>query len=288
MNNRIEAGFNNRIVRYEDIHKVKSQDYDALLSAIDVAEGSTIFEGCSGYGDISQHILEATKTYKDKPILYILDESPVQIERAKEQLKGRVDHILLGDIRETHLPNDFFDRVVIKMGVHELPKDEQKRVFAEMFRILKPRGKFIIWELSLTDKTQKIFQDIVRKKDTLAGFNQLVNNRYFQKHDELIALYKNTGFSDIKDEYKMRYTFNPRGRFEELISKDRLEMKRENNLPSKQRENELQRRAEQRVQELISYIKSRLADTDKELVEYKDLGDDVELTVDKIIMSGRK
>lgn len=110
------------------------------------------------------------------------------------------------------------------MGVHELPKDEQPRVFAEIYRILKPGGKFIIWELSLNNDYQEIFQDIIRKKDELSGFDAMVNNRYFQRHDELEALFFEAGFLDIKDEYKMRYIFNPRGRFEELVSKDRLEL----------------------------------------------------------------
>ena len=283
-----KKGFDDRIVRYEKIHKVKDQDYEELINAIDIKEGEVIFEGCAGYADVSKHIVESTKDFKEKPEIYIQDESLVQMNRAQEELELPKDHMILGDIRSTGMDENKFNKTVIKMGVHELPKDEQPKVFKEMYRILKADGEFIIWELSLDEDTQKIFQDIIHKKDELAGFDAMVNNRYFQRHDELQVLFQNAGFKDIKDEYNMRYVFNPKGRFEEFISKDRLQMLNEKGNLSDQDEQELNRRAQERVDSLIEYIKQRIPENIKNKVEYKDLGDDIEITVNKIIMSGKK
>lgn len=283
-----KKGFDDRIVRYEQIHKVKDEYYQALINAIDPREGEVIFEGCAGYADISRHITEATKDFQNKPEIYLMDESAVQMKRAHEELQLPEDHMILGDVRQTGMPAEKFDKAVIKMGVHELPKDEQPKVFSEMYRVLKPEGKFIIWELSLNEETQKAFQDILRKKDELAGFEAMVKNRYFQRHDELQKLFEDAGFKDVKDEYKIQYVFDPKGRFEELISRDRKEMLDEKGTLSEEDEKELYRRAQERVGALIAYIRERVTDDIKEKVEYKDLGNNIEMTFDKIIMSGKK
>ncbi|MCF7833654.1 MAG: class I SAM-dependent methyltransferase [Candidatus Pacebacteria bacterium] len=286
--NYTKKGFDNRIVRYNEIHKITNEQYKALITAIDPQSGDVIFEGCAGYADVSKHIIEATKDYSIKPEIYIQDESLVQIKRAQDGLFISEDHILLGDIRKTGMPDNTFDKTVIKMGVHELPKEEQQKVFNEMYRILKKNGKFIIWELSLGDKTQLVFQDIVRKKDELAGFDALVKNRYFQKHEELKALFNNAGFKNIKDEYYIRYTFNPKGRFAELISKDKLKILDQKKILTQEDENELKERAGERTNQLIEYIRQRIPKDLRDVFEYKDLGDDIEICVNKVIMSGIK
>ena len=286
--NYTKKGFDDRVVRYEQIHKVKDEYYQALINAINPREGEVIFEGCAGYADVSKHIIEATKDFQNKPEIYLIDESAVQMKRAHAELNLPEDHMILGDIRKTGMSAEKFDKAVIKMGVHELPKDEQLKVFSEMYRILKPEGKFVIWELSLNEATQKAFQDILRKKDELAGFDIMIKNRYFQRHDELQKLFEDAGFKDVKDEYNIRYVFDPKGRLEELISRDRQEMLAEKGILSEDDENELRHRAQERVTALISYIRERVTDEMKDEIEYKDLGDNIEMTFDKIIMSGRK
>lgn len=287
-----KRGFDDRVIRYEKIHKVTDMDYKALVGAINPQPGEVIFEGCAGYADVSKHIIEATDDFDAKPEIYILDESPVQVSRAREELKLLPDdHILLGDIRSTGMPDGSFDKAIIKMGVHELPEDEQPKVFVEMYRILNPNGKFIIWELSLDRDTQKVFQDILRKKDELAGFELLVKNRYFQRHDELITLFENAGFKDVKDEHTIRYIFNPKGRIDELVSKERLQILKNKERLSPKDEETLLKLGQERANTLIEYIRRRISTSPEDLltkIEYQDLGDDIEMTFDKVVMSGRK
>lgn len=283
-----KKGFDDRIVRYDKIHRIKDEYYKALIDAIDPQENDVIFEGCAGYADVSKHILAATSHMSEKPEIYIQDESVVQLNIAKQEVSLPDDHILLGDIRTTGMPDGKFNKVVIKMGVHELPKNEQPKVFREMYRILKDGGKFVIWELSLDEETQEVFQEIVKKKNELAGFDQIVNNRYLQRHDELVSLFEGVGFREIKDEYKIRYTFSAKGRFEELISKDRKQLLEKQGKLTNQDERELASKASDRMEQLLNYMRKRVPVELREKVQYKDSGDDVEVTVNKVIMSGRK
>lgn len=285
----IKKGFDDRIVRYEEIHKIKDDYFQVLVGAIDPKPNDVILDGMDGYGSVSRWILSQTKEKGFKPEIFTLDESATQIERARKNIPDIDEqHIIRADIRKTGFPNEKFDSIVIKMGVHEVRKQEQIKIFSEMYRILKPGGKFVIWELSLNQDTQSAFQDILRKKDELASFEAMVENRYFPRHDELQRLFEEAGFTDVKDEYEIRYVFDPKSRFEELISRDRKEMTAEKGTLSEQDEEELSRRAQERVSALIAYIRERVTDDIKDKVEYKDLGDNIEMTFDKIIMSGKK
>ncbi len=277
-----------RVVNFKHIHRITVAHYQALLKAVDPKEGDVILEGCAGYADVSRQIIKATNDLKNKPEIYLVEESPVQVARISSELQLPANRIIVGDVRQTKLPSEKFDTVIIKMGVHELSKNEQPKVFAEMSRVLKSSGKFIVWGFSPTNETQEIFQRIVRKKDELSGFESMAKNRYFHSYDELWRLYKGAKFQNIKDEYRMRYTFDPKDRFDELVSKDRMQMLAEKDALDDNDEEELRTRAKERVASLVAYIREQVTDGLKDVLEYKDSGDSVEVTFDQVIMSGRK
>lgn len=281
-------GHDERIVRYSEIHKIKGQDYEALIKAVDPKEGDIIFEGCAGYADVSMHLIEETKNYKQPIEIYLQDESAVQMGRAFENLQLPEGHMILGDVRSTGLPEGMFDKAVIKMGVHEVSKEGQPDIFNEMYRILKLKGKFIIWEVSLGKDTQEIFSDIVKRKNELAGFDLIAKNRYLQRHDELVRLFASAGFQDITDEYFIDYTFDAKGRSQELVSKDRIALFKEKGKLSDEDELVLSRKAQERLDKLLLYIRQRVPEEMKEILKYKDTGENIEVTVNKVIMSGIK
>lgn len=285
-----KKGFDDRIVRYEQIYGIEDKYYQILMSIIDPQEGEVIFEGCAGYADVSKHIIGATKNFKNKPEIYLQDESIVQIKRAHEelQLSGNKNHMLLGDIRATGMPQNKFDKAVIKMGIHELPKKEQLKIFTEMYRILKPEGKFVICEWLLNENTQKIFQDVIRKKDELAGFDAMVQNRYFPKYEELQKLFKDVGFKNVKDEYSIQHTFNPKRLNEELISKNRLQILNEKGILSLEDENKLNFLGQERINILVQYMRERISEKEKVKVGCKETSNNIEIKIDEIIMSGKK
>lgn len=284
-----QAGFDYRIVEYEKIHKIKDEYFEELVDAVDPKPGDVVLDGMDGYGSVSKWISKRAEEQGFKPEIYTLDESKAQIDRARKNIPDIDEqHIIQADIRETGFPNEKFDSVVIKMGVHEVPKEEQEKLFTEIYRILKPGGKFVIWELALDEENQKIFQDIIRKKDELAGFDKLVKNRYFPRHEELQELFEKAGFVDVRDHYEIFYEPSTLGRKEELVSKERKQLSEQKGEISEEDEEHLKQLGEEKAEELTRYTRERIPENLREKMKYKDLGNDVQFQVKKIIMVGLK
>lgn len=279
------AGFDNRIVSYETIHKIQDGDYKKLVEAVDAQPGDDILDGCCGYGEVTRRILDSGNS---KSEFYLLDESSVQLDRAKSNLPEiPAEKFIQSGILETPFNDGFFDKVVIKMGVHEVNKVNQSVLFKEMYRILKPGGLFIIWELALDQDTQETFQKIIRKKDELAGFEEMVANRYFPRLDELHALYQAAGFKKIVDFHEIRYQPSTKARAEELVSKDRKEASEnlKNDLTVEKR---LQELGKMRVEQLTQYAREIFPEHLKSKMNFKDNGDDISFEVRKMIIRGQK
>lgn len=281
------VGFDYRIVEYEKIHQIKQEQFDKLVETIDPKPGDVILDGMDGYGAVSREILKRTERSGFKPEIYTIDESKTQIERERANIP-EIDeqHITQGDIRETGFPSGKFDSVAIKMGIHELPKEEQPRIFSEVHRILKPKGKFVVWDLALNERNQKVFQDIIRKKDELAGFNKLVQDRYFPRYNELGKLFEDAGFDDVRS-YKFPYEFSTYTRRDELVSKDRKQLLDQKGVLTKEGEERLRQLGEQRAKILADYARERIPEDMREEMKFKDLENDVRFQVEKVIMSGR-
>ena len=175
------------------------------------------------------------------------------------------------------------------MGMHEISLEKQKIAFQECYRVLKTGGKLIIWELSLPDKEiQKLFQDLIREKDRLCGFDYLVENRWFQTHDELIELFEQADFKNIKDEFPINSHLSMDRRLSEFISKDRLEIIKTKGVIDQKDEQYLNKLAYEKLRKMCDYLRKIFPDHLKEKLKYYDSGDNVVFEVDKIIMSGIK
>lgn len=283
------AGFDYRIVEYEKIHKIKDEYFEELVDAVDPKPGETILGGMDGYGSVSKWVLKRAEEKGFKPEIFTLDESETQIDRARKNIPDIDEqHIIKADIRDTGFAEGKFDSVVIKMGVHEVPKEEQEKLFAEIYRILKAGGKFVIWELALDEETQKVFQDIIRKKDELAGFDKLVKNRYFPRHEELRELFEKAGFTDVRDHYEIFYEPSTLGRKEELVSKERKQLIEQKGEILVEDEEHLKTLGEEKAEKLTEYTRQRIPENLRDKMKYRDLGNDVQFQVKKIIMVGFK
>lgn len=158
--------FDSRVVEYEKIHQITDDQIFELEKAIDLKPNQKVLDGCCGYGSVTKWLVrDANKEITKTCSFFLLDNSVVQIERAKENLKDQTNvTYTTGDIVVLPYENNFFDTVIIKMGLHENPKEDQSRIVREMFRVLKPGGRFIIWELYLNNLTQPIFRSLINKK----------------------------------------------------------------------------------------------------------------------------
>ena len=276
-------GFNIRFEDYNQIHSNSDEDWIAFMKTLNPKKEETILDAAGGYGDVSRHILDLCK-----PTIYVIDNSQEQLDRLREKHLIPNEFIKFGDIRKIDFPDNFFDSVILKMGVHEVPKEDQIKIFNEIFRILKPKGKFVTWELALSDDNQEFFQKTIRKKDELSGFQSMKENRYFPKHSETIQNFKSSGFKKIKDTYTKYYHPDPKLRFHELVSKERAKLiKKKGNL-SKEDQKKLDELSVQRIQELSNYIKSILTEKIKKAVHFKETESGIDFVIEKKIYVGYK
>ena len=288
-----KAGFDVRIVDFKLVHNQKQEDFDAFVDIIDPKDGQIILDGMDGYGAAAKEILVTASQKGFKPEIYTLDESAVQVERARKNIPDIDEkHIIKADVRETPFANNFFDTVVIKMGIHELPKDEQQKAVDEMFRVLKQGGKFVTWDLSLVDpETQKIFQDVIRKKDELAGFDKLVESRYFPRRDELLALFEKAGFKDVSLAHKIDAKLSLRVRESELVSKERTQIIKERGVVTKDEEEMLGALGKKKCDELVAFAKvymKTVPEDVKRRMNYIETEDDIRFEPNKEVIVGYK
>lgn len=278
-----QQGFDIRFEDYNEIHNNTKFDWNAFVDAINPKNGDIILDGCGGYGDVSEHLIQRNK----KSFIWIVDSSHEQLSRLDKRIKEGVRKIICADIRETGLPNELFDTCVIKMGIHEVSKEEQLIIFKEMFRILKPRGKLVIWELALNENSQLPFQKFIRKKDELSGFTYLTEQRYFPRFDELLSLFKKTGFIKVLDVYTKEYKPSVLKRLHELVSKERHDLLKQKKELSEYDIRKLDELSVRKAEELKEYARKIFRNTSEEL-EFTDSGKDIEFIVEKKIMVGYK
>lgn len=179
--------YEKRVVVYKKIHKINSKDFINFVKIVSPKPKEKILDCMSGYGEAGKSLLDKEKNID----LYFLDYSNLQIKRAKEIFsKISEDKFVVASVIKTPFKKEFFDKVIIKMGLHEVGKNNLPKLFKEIHRILKPNGRFIIWNMMLDENNKVPFRKIFRKKDELANFNELVKNRYFPTEKELENLAK--------------------------------------------------------------------------------------------------
>jgi ubiquinone/menaquinone biosynthesis C-methylase UbiE len=258
----MKQGFDVRIVSYEYIHSIKDKDFKTLIDAVNPKANQVILDGMCGYGAVGKALLKREKN----ALVYFQDESSVQIKRARENNPNlSTKWFEVSSLPKSNYPKNFFDTVVIKMGMHEVSKIDQLKVAKEIISILKPGGKFVTWDIMLTKDTQKLFQDVIRKKDELSGFRMLTTERYFFREDEFINTVKKAGFKKVKEFHPIAYRFSTRKRLESELDNKRSRLKK-----------------------LNEYIRERFPNNLKKAMRYTDSGDDIQFNIVKKIFTMEK
>lgn len=270
-----KLGFDIRIVRYEQIHNISDSQFDELSRTVDIKSNETILDAGSGYGGVTTALIERNKAL-DNVNFWLSDISSVQLERAKREIPRKFKYAFpigqisfkLDNIAESLFSDRTFDKVVAKMLIHEVKKEYQQMAIDELYRIMKPGGKLILWDVLLNPEIQTTIQSIIRKKDELAGFQDLVINRYLFTEDEIVEMLTRSGFIDIRKEADMPYTLNTISRLDCELQGD------------KQKLNEWNK--------FIRDITQPMSDTTLESLDYQDEPDSVFITFPKGIISCQK
>jgi ubiquinone/menaquinone biosynthesis C-methylase UbiE len=263
--NIIQTGWDRRRADYTKAHGDSSEAFSALLNAMNLKKGMAVADIMGGYGDVTKQVLDYCSKKGISISLTLSDKFAEQIERSYGYLKGHIVERKIEDARELAFKDASLDKIVIKMGLHEVKKEDQIRVASEMYRSLKLGGEAYVWEsLGDSDYLAYFWKGIVRQKDLLAGFTSLVENRYFPSEQELIDILRVAGFKDIQRVYCGEFKY---------ITKNLL-TDFNGDLAKLDAWNE--------------FLRQRLPDDVKKAINFKDEGDSISMSFSKVILRARR
>jgi ubiquinone/menaquinone biosynthesis C-methylase UbiE len=262
----VADGYDKRHVDFVKIHGVQEDDLRLLVRALGLREGARVLDLGCGYGEVSANILAEALRLQISVELYLCDLHQAQILRIPQDTRSRAKQIVVGDARNLPFAVGQFDSVVMKMALHEVPIWDQPYVCEQVLRVLKPGGAFVVWGVMPADgELQDVFNKIMQFKNTLAGYESLVRDRYFFRLDQLLNLLTEAGFDQAQELRQVHFRQSTLAR----------------------RDSELGGSGE-KLALLNAYCRSIISPELGRRIELTDSGDDIQFTVSNYIVSGFK
>lgn len=264
--------YTNRIVNYEVLHKITVEDFICLVDSVNPKDNDKILDAGCGYGAVTRELLKSNNNF----FAYLLDNNKIQIKRAIDFFNKNYELAFIKErlrffntsIQKTSFKNNYFDKIICKMLIHEIEKQDQQTAINEIYRILKRNGKLIIWDVLLDEYNSDFFRAIINAKDKFAGYKSLEEKRYFFTMMEINQYLSSAEFKDIKTVLDISYCFSTYSRYEsEFLSNNML------------------------YEKWMDYIKSFSKSYSNEFLEkisYKDSGDDISFILPIGILSATK
>jgi ubiquinone/menaquinone biosynthesis C-methylase UbiE len=208
--NKIIQDYEKRDVDFSLIHNESDEVYYKLIDLMSICEGQTFLDIGGGYGsflykllnripetNMEYHLWDSSKTFiakANRDYDNYLEKSP--------NIKVSFVHNNGLKISENHSK---FDVILCKMFIHEIPKSEKEKVFDNIYSLLKPGGRVYFWKPDLTEKNFDFYTKVIAKKDQLANFENLANERAFLLNTELEAHLAHSGFQEISKLFDFDY-----------------------------------------------------------------------------------
>ncbi len=140
---------------YDNLNRVISFGIDVkwrkkVLQMVGKSNPKTILDIATGTGDLA--ILMA-QTKADKIIGLDISAGMLEVGVQKIAAKNLTQTIemVLGDSENMPFEDDYFDAITVAFGVRNF--ENLEKGLAEILRVLKPNGTFVILETSVPDKT---------------------------------------------------------------------------------------------------------------------------------------
>ena len=146
--------FDNVSTNYDFLNRLLTFGIDIswrkkVVALVEKQQAEKILDIATGTGDLAI-MLSRTKANK----IIGLDISPGMLEIGKKKVRERnLDdkiEMVLGDSEKLPFNNDFFDAITVGFGVRNF--EDLEKGLAEIFRVLKPKGTFVVLETSQPDK----------------------------------------------------------------------------------------------------------------------------------------
>lgn len=140
---------------YDNLNRVISFGIDVkwrkkVLKIVSDKKPKNILDIATGTGDLA--ILMA-KTNAEKIIGLDISAGMLEVGKKKVEEKklSNIIELVLGDSENIPFEDNYFDAITVGFGVRNF--ENLEKGFAEILRVLKPNGVFVILETSVPDKT---------------------------------------------------------------------------------------------------------------------------------------
>ncbi|MFW9820161.1 MAG: class I SAM-dependent methyltransferase [Candidatus Thorarchaeota archaeon] len=155
-----------------------------------VKKGDRILDICCGTGTLTT--LFARLFYKDCMIIGV-DLSLGQIVQAKRKNKYSNLKFTVMDANSLEFPNDHFEHVVISAALHEMNKNQRKKVLSEIYRVLKKGGIFLVFDHHEPSKIRlRILYNFY------LGFIERITSHSFEMQRNIFKELKESKFKIVK------------------------------------------------------------------------------------------
>ena len=181
------------------IHRIWKND---LINWLSPQKNQKLADIAGGTGDIAQKFIQ-----NGGGSAYVIDINYEMIEAGKKQNKEKL-HWISASAEKIPIPDNSFDRATIAFGLRNITNRDV--ALKEIFRILKPGGRFICLEFSQVENNivKKLydfwsfkFMPIIGKKITgdKDAYTYLVESiRKFPNQNELSEMFSDAGFSRVR------------------------------------------------------------------------------------------
>jgi demethylmenaquinone methyltransferase / 2-methoxy-6-polyprenyl-1,4-benzoquinol methylase len=147
--------FDNISGNYDNLNRVISFGIDTkwrkkVLKIVSDKQPKIILDIATGTGDLA---ILMTQTNAEKIIGLDISAGMLEVGKKKVEEKKLSDTIdlVLGDSEKIPFEDNYFDAITVGFGVRNF--ENLEKGFAEILRVLKPNGVFVILETSVPDKT---------------------------------------------------------------------------------------------------------------------------------------
>lgn len=268
-----------RNVRYEEIHGISQAEFDIFAGmCMDDMYGhyphrdkkgerpKLVVDLMSGYGALTRELVKKCERENIPVIPVLIDKYKEQIERSLQELRDYPAVRIVGDARDIGdmLLEDTVDMVMMKQGLHEIPRDGQQGVINGVHKVLKKRGLLYVWDMWLKDDTQEVFQEIMRAKDRLTGYQGLARDRYFLMCEEIMGYMEKAGFDLVETKRGMVHKLSTEKRLVEFCNDER------------------------KLEKWHEEIRKIVPKAIREKIRYNDSGENIEMCFREGVVRGRK